>query len=153
MRRAHLGYDKLLKAVREDVEAMVPIKERREHWDAMKVLTQKLQAIAKPLPLGTGPNQAIIADALAQAESYIELKKADENTSYPTTPRLKVEQSDHDAAIDEIANSQSILEENKPNDYCEGAYEGHSHHQFLRVDHFFFLDLRFLVTFLPVFLV
>ena len=116
MRRAHLGYDKLLKAVREDIEAMVSIKERPERWDAIKVLAKKLQAIAKPLPLGNGPKQAIIADALAQAESYIELKKADENTSYPTTPRLKVEQTDFDAAIDGIANSQSILEENEYRD-------------------------------------
>jgi len=116
MRRAHLGYDKLLKRVREDVEAIVDITERQERTDAEKELTKKLQALAKPLPLGNGPKQAIIADALAQSKSYVELKKADPNTSYPTTPRLKVDQVDYDAAVDGIANSQSILEENEYRD-------------------------------------
>jgi len=116
MRRAHLGYDKLLRTVRADVEAIVDMEEKQERWDAMKALTQQLQAIAKPLPLGAGPKQAIIADALAQAESYIELKKADPNTSYPTTPKLKVDQVDFDAAFDGIADSRSILEENEYRD-------------------------------------
>jgi len=84
MRRAHLGYDKLLKVIRPDVEALVRQIQgaeaaldvegidgatrtemrkahRQERWDAEKKLTQKLQAIARPLPLGGGPKQAIIA--------------------------------------------------------------------------------------------
>ncbi len=136
MRRAHLGYDKLLKAVRSDVEALVQLvrdgeaeirdsgldragavelrkRHRQARWDAEKRLQRKLQAIARPLPLGAGPKQAIIADAAAQTQSYIELKLADDRTSYPTTPRLKVEQADFDGAIDGIAGSQTILEENE----------------------------------------
>ncbi len=116
MRRAHLGYDKILKAVRSDVEAIAGIEVRKDRWEAEKTLVKKSQDLAKPLPIGAGPKQAIIADAVAQAASYVELKRADDNTSYPTTPRLKVEKSDFDGAIDGIANSQSIMEENEYRD-------------------------------------
>lgn len=61
MRRAHLGYDKLLKTVREDVEAIVGVNARQERFDAEKRLARKLQELARPLPLGNGPKQAIIA--------------------------------------------------------------------------------------------
>jgi len=94
MRRAHLGYDKILKAIKPDVENIVTIMDREERWEANKKLQQRLQEMAKPLPLGAGPKQAIIFVARSQAESYAALKKADPNTSYPTTPRLKVEESD-----------------------------------------------------------
>jgi putative transposase len=113
MRRAHLGYDKILKLVRPDVETIAGMEERKDRNEGYKHLQRRLQDLAKPLPLGNGPKQAIIADALAQAESYVELKRADDNTSYPTTPRLKVEQTDFDSAIDGIANSQTVLEENQ----------------------------------------
>lgn len=116
MRRAHLGYDKLLKKIRPDVEAMVGITERKDFWEAERNLQKKLQALAKPLPLGNGPKQAIIADALAQAASFIELKRADENTSYPITLRLNVEKENFDAAIDGLVGSQTILEENEYRD-------------------------------------
>lgn len=117
MRRAHLGYDKILKAVRPDVEAIAAMKERKERLEGYKGLQKKLQALARPLPLGNGPKQAIQADALAQAESYVELKRADKNTSYPSTPRLRVEQADFDGAIDGLANAHlTILEENEYRD-------------------------------------
>ena len=116
MRRAHLGYDKLLRVCRPDIEAIADIEDRKLRNEAYRVLAKKLQAIARPLPLGNGPKQAIIADALAQAESYVELKRADENTSYPTVARLKVDEQDYDAAYDGLANSNSILEENEYRD-------------------------------------
>lgn len=135
MRRAHLGYDKILKAAQADVEAIAAMRERKDRDEGYRQLQRRLQALAKPLPLGAGPKQAIIADAMAQAESYVELKRdADKRNaeaakqaakesdkpgkpsvrvSYPTTPRLKVEQTDFDAAIDGLAGSQTILEENE----------------------------------------
>ncbi len=113
MRRAHLGYDKILKAIRSDVEAIAGMEERKDRFEGYRQLQRRLQTLTKPLPLGNGPKQAIIADALAQAESYVELKRDDDNTSYPTTPHLKVEQTDFDSAIDGIASSQTILEENE----------------------------------------
>jgi IS605 OrfB family transposase len=88
----------------------------RLHWRAKRKLQRKLQDLARPLPLGAGPKQSIIFDAMAQAESYLELKKANPNTSYPVTPRLKVGEDDRGAALDGLANSQSILEENEYRD-------------------------------------
>ena len=113
MRRAHLGYDKLLRLCREDIEAIAEIGERKLRNEAYRELAKKLQAIARPLPLGNGPKQAIIFDALAQAESFVELKREDENTSYPTVARLNVEENDHKAAYQALANSHSVLEENE----------------------------------------
>tara|TARA_R110000823_G_scaffold119796_7_gene244041 strand:- start:3732 stop:5252 length:1521 start_codon:yes stop_codon:yes gene_type:complete len=113
MRRAHLGYDKLLKAVRPDVEAIVEMEGGKERYEGYRQLKRKLSSIARPLPLGNGPKQAIIADALAQAKSYVELKGDDENTSYPTTPRLNIDQTDFDASIDGLARSKTIFEENE----------------------------------------
>ena len=46
----------------------------------------------------------------------VELKKSDPNTSYPTTPRLNVEEPDLEAALEGLANSQTILEENEYRD-------------------------------------
>ena len=100
MRRAHLGYDKIPKAIRSDVDAIVAMEERKNRFEGYRQLQRRLLDLTKPLPLGAGPKQAIIADALAQAESYVELKRDYNNTPYPTTPRLKGEQTDFDDAID-----------------------------------------------------
>ena len=81
MRRAHLGYDKLLRVCRPDIEAIAEIEERKLRNEVYKELRKSLAAVVRPLPIGNGPKQAIMADALAQAESYVELKRADENTS------------------------------------------------------------------------
>jgi len=110
MRRAHLGYDKLLRLCREDIEAIAEIGERKLRNEAYRELAKKLRVIARPLPLGNGPKQAIIFDALAQAESFVELKREDENTSYPTVARLNVEENDHKAAYQALANSHSVLD-------------------------------------------
>ena len=123
MRRAHLGYDKLLRVCRPDIEAIAEIKERKLRNEAYRELAKKLQAVVRPLPIGNGPKQAIIADALAQAESYVELKRADENTSYPTVARLNVENQDYDAAYDGLANSSSIMEENEYRDLTRDAIQ------------------------------
>ena len=88
MRRAHLVYDKILKAVRSDVEAIVGMDERKERYEGYRLLQHRLQALARPLPLGNGPKQDIIFDAMAQAESYVELKRADNNTQSPIVGNL-----------------------------------------------------------------
>jgi hypothetical protein len=65
------------------------IKELKLRNEAYKTLTKKLQDLAKPLPLGAGPKQAIQADVLAQAESYRQLKLEDGYAvfgNYPTCP-------------------------------------------------------------------
>ena len=87
-RRAHLGYDKILKAVRSDVEAIAGMDERKERYEGYRLSQHRLQALARPLPLGNGPKQDIIFDAMAQAESYVELKRADNNTQSPLGGRF-----------------------------------------------------------------
>ena len=88
MRRAHLGYDKILKAVRSDVEAIVGMDERKERYEGYRLLQHRLQALARPLPLGNVPKQDIIFDPMAQAESCVELKRADNNTQSPLGGRF-----------------------------------------------------------------
>lgn len=117
MRRAHLGYDKILKAVQPELEALAAAKQpRKQDIEAYRLLARRLRELARPLPLGNGPKQAIVTDALAQAESFVELKRADKNTSYPKTQRLKVKETDIAAALDGIADSQTIMEENEYRD-------------------------------------
>lgn len=116
MRRAHLGYDKLLRTVKDDVEKLVSITEKAAYRKGIKDLTLRLQALARPLPLGNGPKQAIIADALAQAESYIELKRGNSETSYPTVSRLRVDPSDRNALLDSFKTVTDILTQDELRD-------------------------------------
>ena len=113
MRRSHLGYDKLLRAVQDDVVKMVSMESKRE---ALKVLTKKLRKLARPLPLGAGPKQSIQFDARSQIESYLALKKTDPNTSYPTTGQLNATREDVEVAYDDLANSIDLLTENELRD-------------------------------------
>jgi IS605 OrfB family transposase len=116
MRRAHLGYDKLLRVCQTDIEELAGIKELKLRNDAYKTLTKKLQDLAKPLPLGNGPKQAIQADVLAQAESYRQLKLEDGNTGYPSVARLNVEETDFEQAIEGLANATTVIEEDEYRD-------------------------------------
>jgi hypothetical protein len=46
MRRAHLGYDKLLRVCRPDIEAIADIEDRKLRNEAYRVLRKKLQSTA-----------------------------------------------------------------------------------------------------------
>lgn len=98
----------------EEIARIETAKERNAAYG--RLTKKKLRPLAKPLPLGNGPKQAIVADALAQAKSYVELKRDNPDTSYPTTPKLNVEPEDYDRALDGLVNSQTILEENEYRD-------------------------------------
>jgi hypothetical protein len=82
----------------------------------MKIIRTKLQELALPLPLGSGPKQAIQADVLAQTDSYRQLMRDDPYTGYPTASRLKVEESDWNKALSTLASSHDLLTENEMRD-------------------------------------
>lgn len=115
MRRAHLAFDKLMRKFQPEAEeiAALPKSERRR---ALIDLRKPMSSYVKPMPLGNGPKQAIVKDALSQIESFAALKDYDAATTYPTSPRLRGTTVDREGALERLASSTTLEEENAARD-------------------------------------
>lgn len=120
MRQAHLAFDKVLRTVRDDVEAIVAISDKKERKTLRSALTKRMQDIMRPLPMGSGPKQAVIVDAGAQIDSYIALRDADKGdvlTGYPAAARLdQTEDEAYAIALDKLITSTTKQDEDEARD-------------------------------------
>lgn len=74
----------------------------------MRVLESRMIQFVKPMPLATGPKQAVVVDAMAQIESYLAARECDPATAYPICARLRPEAIDVSAALQGLAESTTV---------------------------------------------
>lgn len=87
MKRAHLGYSKIIAAIESDVRALIGLS-KKERKPRLSEITRKCAEIARPLPIPISAKNALQIESMAQVDSFLELITSDENTAYPTCGRL-----------------------------------------------------------------
>jgi IS605 OrfB family transposase len=115
---AHLAFDKLLRKVRPDVEALEQITDPAEAKRAHGELGFRLQRMATKIrALGNAAKASVTQDVSEQIDSYLALCKSNPATSYPKAARLRARPGEEAAkALERLAGAVTIAEENAARD-------------------------------------
>lgn len=135
LRQAHLAYSKALNALRPDLPRLVAeertavardiasgagdrerLKRKRQRKiERERQLYRRIAAIVRPLPICNGAS-SVINDLIAQVESHIELHGEQDSVGLPSVQRLVPDPDAYHDALHQLANAQTVEEENAARD-------------------------------------
>ncbi len=119
MKRAHLGYERLLNRFmpsKEEVDRLSKLSKVERRRELQARIQPHLMKAARYRHLGNSAKDAIGQDALAQISSTIGLQDEQEEVGLPTVSRINGSKPEYVKALLELVASADLMEENELRD-------------------------------------
>ena len=114
-----LAYDYLINLAKANFEIIIEIglyNNKYSTQSIIKVLTPLVGSKLRHFKMHGSMRESLLQDVAASLLQYIELKKEDENTSFPTARLIKYKDEYYLEALEELSQSITLEEENRARD-------------------------------------